>query len=230
MALATPTPCTPGALLTLRALSTLTPTSCPPAPRPRCGTTDPRARPQLYSSWHSLSRVWTERNGRLEEQLQAALSYQDTMQVGAGALRQIPHGWGCVTFPSPLRGARGHGAPQPHPRLPYPQRLLEWLDAAELRIAEEFLVGGDLDMVQQQLAELKVPRCATPDRAVPRHALITGAGRAGGALGRDGMEGWRVGQCWCHSAGRWGAKSCLEWPSPVPQKPLRWSGIPTGAA
>nr|XP_041569976.1 plectin [Taeniopygia guttata] len=68
----------------------------------------------LYSSWHSLSRAWTERNGRLEEQLQAALSYQDTMQ-----------------------------------------RLLEWLDAAELRIAEEFLVGGDLDMVQQQLAELK---------------------------------------------------------------------------
>ncbi|KAK2512492.1 hypothetical protein Q9233_016244 [Columba guinea] len=34
-------------------------------------------------------------------------------------------------------------------------RLLEWLDAAELRIAEEFLVGGDVDMVQQQLAELK---------------------------------------------------------------------------
>ncbi|XP_077032122.1 plectin [Agelaius phoeniceus] len=68
----------------------------------------------LYSSWHSLSRVWTERNGRLEEQLQATLSYQDTMQ-----------------------------------------RLLEWLEAAELRIAEEFLVGGDLDMVQQQLAELK---------------------------------------------------------------------------
>ncbi|XP_033367561.1 dystonin-like, partial [Parus major] len=77
----------------------------------------------LYSSWHSLSRVWTERNGRLEEQLQAALSYQDTMQ-----------------------------------------RLLEWLDAAELRIAEEFLVGGDLDMVQQQLAELKVPPCATRGR------------------------------------------------------------------
>ncbi|XP_030921188.1 dystonin-like [Geospiza fortis] len=68
----------------------------------------------LYSSWHSLSRVWTERNGRLEEQLQAALSYQDTMQ-----------------------------------------RLLGGLDAAELRIAEEFLVGGDLDVVQQQLAELK---------------------------------------------------------------------------
>ncbi|RMB88007.1 hypothetical protein DUI87_35623 [Hirundo rustica rustica] len=68
----------------------------------------------LYSSWHSLSRAWTERNGRLEEQLQAALSYQDTMQ-----------------------------------------RLLEWLEAAELRLAEEFLVGGDLEVVQQQLAELK---------------------------------------------------------------------------
>ncbi|OPJ85732.1 hypothetical protein AV530_009700 [Patagioenas fasciata monilis] len=68
----------------------------------------------LYSSWHSLSAVWTERSGRLEEQLQAALGYQDTVQ-----------------------------------------RLLEWLDGAELRMAEEFLVGGDADRVQQQLAELK---------------------------------------------------------------------------
>ncbi|XP_025944139.1 microtubule-actin cross-linking factor 1, isoforms 1/2/3/5-like isoform X1 [Apteryx rowi] len=68
----------------------------------------------LYSSWHSLNKVWTERYARLEEQLQASLSYQEAMQ-----------------------------------------RLFEWLDAAELRIAEEFLVGGDLDMVQQQLAELK---------------------------------------------------------------------------
>ncbi|KAM9644371.1 microtubule-actin cross-linking factor 1, isoforms 6/7-like isoform 3-T3 [Morphnus guianensis] len=68
----------------------------------------------LYSSWHSLNKVWTERYARLEEQLQASVSYQETMQ-----------------------------------------RLFEWLDMAELRIAEEFLVGGDLDMVQQQLAELK---------------------------------------------------------------------------
>ncbi|XP_009469989.1 PREDICTED: dystonin-like [Nipponia nippon] len=68
----------------------------------------------LYSSWHSLNKVWTERYARLEEQLQASVSYQETMQ-----------------------------------------RLFEWLDTAELRIAEEFLVGGDLDMVQQQLAELK---------------------------------------------------------------------------
>ncbi|XP_014801189.1 PREDICTED: dystonin-like [Calidris pugnax] len=68
----------------------------------------------LYCSWHSLNKVWTERYGRLQEQLQAALSYQETMQ-----------------------------------------RVFEWLDTAELRMAEEFLVGGDLDMVQQQLAELK---------------------------------------------------------------------------
>ncbi|XP_049682668.1 microtubule-actin cross-linking factor 1, isoforms 6/7-like isoform X1 [Accipiter gentilis] len=68
----------------------------------------------LYSSWHSLNKVWTDRYARLEEQLQASVSYQETMQ-----------------------------------------RLFEWLDTAELRIAEEFLVGGDLDMVQQQLAELK---------------------------------------------------------------------------
>ncbi|XP_068789778.1 microtubule-actin cross-linking factor 1, isoforms 6/7-like [Struthio camelus] len=65
-------------------------------------------------AWTILNKVWTERYARLEEQLQASLSYQETMQ-----------------------------------------RLFEWLDTAELRIAEEFLVGGDLDMVQQQLAELK---------------------------------------------------------------------------
>lgn len=55
----------------------------------------------------------------------------------------------------------------PTPPFSPSQRLLEWLDAAELRIAEEFLVGGDLDMVQQQLAELKVPPCATP--GCPKH-------------------------------------------------------------
>ncbi|CAM5087884.1 unnamed protein product [Eretmochelys imbricata] len=35
------------------------------------------------------------------------------------------------------------------------QRLCEWLAAAELRMAEEFLAGGDLELLRQQLAELK---------------------------------------------------------------------------
>ncbi|XP_033011905.1 microtubule-actin cross-linking factor 1, isoforms 1/2/3/5-like isoform X2 [Lacerta agilis] len=68
----------------------------------------------LYSSWNSLSKVWGERRTRLEEQLQASLNYQQTME-----------------------------------------RLLSWLEAAELRIAEEFLVGGDLDLIKLQLSELK---------------------------------------------------------------------------
>nr|XP_032632782.1 microtubule-actin cross-linking factor 1-like [Chelonoidis abingdonii] len=68
----------------------------------------------LYSSWHSLSKVWTERQGRLQEQLQASLRYQKAMQG-----------------------------------------LCDWLATAELRMAEEFLVGGDLELVRHQLAELK---------------------------------------------------------------------------
>ncbi|KAG6920411.1 dystonin, partial [Chelydra serpentina] len=68
----------------------------------------------LYAAWHSLSKVWTERQGRLQEQLQAALRYQEAMQ-----------------------------------------RLCDWLATAELRMAEEFLVGGDLELVRQQLVELK---------------------------------------------------------------------------
>ncbi|XP_072707816.1 microtubule-actin cross-linking factor 1, isoforms 6/7-like isoform X2 [Ciconia boyciana] len=95
----------------------------------------------LYSSWHSLNKVWTERYARLEEQLQASVSYQETMQ-----------------------------------------RLFEWLDAAELRIAEEFLVGGDLDMVQQQLAELKefkreLYQCKVDVESLRHQAGLGGAGQ-----------------------------------------------------
>ncbi|XP_066434273.1 microtubule-actin cross-linking factor 1, isoforms 6/7-like isoform X2 [Eleutherodactylus coqui] len=35
------------------------------------------------------------------------------------------------------------------------QRLQDWLLSAESRLSEEFLVGGDLDMVKRQLSELK---------------------------------------------------------------------------
>ncbi|XP_029443078.1 dystonin-like [Rhinatrema bivittatum] len=35
------------------------------------------------------------------------------------------------------------------------QRLFDWLDTAEARLSEEFLVGGDLEMVKRQLSDLK---------------------------------------------------------------------------
>lgn len=68
---------------------------------PSRGAADPRALPQLYSSWHSLNKVWTERYARLEEQLQASVSYQETMQVGCWGPTQpdTPH----VGLPSNLR-------------------------------------------------------------------------------------------------------------------------------
>lgn len=68
----------------------------------------------LYSTWSSLNKLWIERSGRLEEQLNDTLGYQEAMQ-----------------------------------------RLFEWLDMAESRLSEEFLIGGDLNMVRQQLEELK---------------------------------------------------------------------------
>ncbi|XP_017596701.1 PREDICTED: microtubule-actin cross-linking factor 1-like [Corvus brachyrhynchos] len=151
----------------------------------------------LYSSWHSLSRVWTERNGRLEEQLQAALSYQDTMQ-----------------------------------------RLLEWLDAAELRISEEFLVGGDLDMVQQQLAELKefkreLYQCKVDVESL-RHQGGTGQGDAPATLSDfrqrwDHLEEEIVSRQVGRGRGRKGravpapggpCKGCLSRPSPATNRQI----------
>lgn len=100
---------------------TCAPCRCPPAP-PRAprGAADPRALPQLYSSWHSLNKVWTERYARLEEQLQASVSYQETMQVGCwGPLRWAPHSPGGLACPM-CRERDGDRAPRaPCP----PQRL-----------------------------------------------------------------------------------------------------------
>lgn len=100
-----------------------------------------------------------------------------------------------------------------------PQRLFEWLDAAELRIAEEFLVGGDLDMVQQQLAELKVG-CAAGWGPEPWGQVWVSVGGKRGAWGSSGMKVWHVGRCWClhGTGGRWVAKSCPGWPNPAPRK------------
>uniref|UniRef100_A0ABM5GD79 Microtubule-actin cross-linking factor 1, isoforms 6/7-like n=1 Tax=Pogona vitticeps TaxID=103695 RepID=A0ABM5GD79_9SAUR len=69
---------------------------------------------ELYSCWHRLSKVWTERQAHLEQHLQASQAYQEAME--------------------------GH---------------LGWLEKAELRMAEEFLVRGDVESVKQQLLELK---------------------------------------------------------------------------
>lgn len=81
---------------------------CPPPRAPR-GAADPRALPQLYSSWHSLNKVWTERYARLEEQLQASVSYQETMQVGCQEGWRVPcAGRGMGTVPR---------APRPPQRL-----------------------------------------------------------------------------------------------------------------
>lgn len=103
-----------------------------------------------------------------------------------------------------------------------PQRLFEWLDTAELRIAEEFLVGGDLDMVQQQLAELKVG-CAAGWGPEPWGQVWVSVGGKRGAWGSSGMKAWRVGSCWClhGTGGRWVAKSCPGWPNPGPPPPRK---------
>ncbi|KAM6087466.1 microtubule-actin cross-linking factor 1, isoforms 6/7-like [Chlamydotis macqueenii] len=73
------------------------------------------------------------------------------------------------------------------------QRLSEWLDAAELRVAEEFLVGGDPDAVQQQLAELKefkreLYQCKVDVESLRHQA---GAGGAGHGEPPAALSGFR---------------------------------------
>ncbi|XP_044309192.1 dystonin-like, partial [Varanus komodoensis] len=71
----------------------------------------------LYVLWNSLSKVWAERQNRLEEQLQASVAHQEAVE-----------------------------------------RLAGWLESAELRVAGRFLVGADLEVLEQQLLDLKARR------------------------------------------------------------------------
>ncbi|XP_068953084.1 microtubule-actin cross-linking factor 1, isoforms 6/7-like [Petaurus breviceps papuanus] len=96
-----------------------------------------RSTDELYASWHSLSRVWTERHRHLEEQLQDALNYQEAMQARPPPLLLLVTS--LLTLPQPSHSPR----------------LLAWLEGAELRLGQDFRVGGTLELAKQQLEELK---------------------------------------------------------------------------
>ena len=45
---------------------------------------------KLYCTWNNLSKLWSECHKKLEESLQLALHYQDTMQVGFHIITNLP--------------------------------------------------------------------------------------------------------------------------------------------
>lgn len=61
---------------------------CPPQELPLT----PLSTPQLYSSWNSLKRMWGERQKHLEDQLQASVTDQATMEVRTSRLETRRHG------------------------------------------------------------------------------------------------------------------------------------------
>lgn len=42
---------------------------------------------KLYCTWNNLSKLWNECHIKLEESLQMALHYQDTVQVGVEGIQ-----------------------------------------------------------------------------------------------------------------------------------------------
>lgn len=105
---------------------------------------------KLYCTWNNLSKVWTDCNKKLEESLQMALQYQDTMQVCVQIVCMDLSYWLHYVF---LFQA------QQNSNSFYLQGLFEWLKSAELRSTEEFMLGTDLESVKGQLCDLKVSYC-----------------------------------------------------------------------
>lgn len=98
--------------------------------------------------------MWTDCNKKLEESLQMALQYQDTMQVCVQKWLHKPHLSTVLHVFMPSCEQVQH-----NPNVVYLQGLFEWLKSAELRSTEEFMVGTDLESVKGQLCDLKVSFC-----------------------------------------------------------------------